>query len=340
MQKHRLNIGSTIIPEGWLVGPSSFLTDSFEAKTEWVYLPPKKYEASYLEIRSCSAFLGPSLSLKRRLFRSIERDDELSLKGPIFDLRHNSPENWSHFINVKMSLLAILCRELELSWREVTLILPKSFPEYIKALCRLLELNCVYTDALVNGPGYEIVFPRPSMIRGVREEIARDIHNNPVAAAIHGGKIQRSTDSPDRILLLRRGPRSLTNLTEVEEVLRKEGFVTIFPEDLTVDQKLRVIVDAKEIIGIHGAGLAPISFRGGSSVPLRLIELTPIGHLRDLFRCMSSNIEGKWCCVRGYVEKDQYSQMYRRPYQYHRDSKRSFRVDPIAVVEALDFLRS
>lgn len=87
--------------------------------------------------------------------------------------------------------------------------------------------------------------------------------------------------TPHRRIFLTRHPRRgrvLTNLAEIEPILKRHGFDQVDTEDLTVVQQAETFRAARYVVGIHGAGLVNVQFAQGCR--LDLVELLPPGMQR------------------------------------------------------------
>jgi len=91
------------------------------------------------------------------------------------------------------------------------------------------------------------------------------------------------------------------NMAEVEGTLEREGFTTIYPERLSVLDQLRLLWQAEEVVGVHGAALALLLPRAVQrpSRPLRLVEVFGPGYIVSLYRCLAAGLGASWVGVRG-----------------------------------------
>lgn len=64
----------------------------------------------------------------------------------------------------------------------------------------------------------------------------------------------------ERIYIMRKNRRKITNETEILQVLNEYGFKIISPESMSVQKQIEVFHSAKIVIGAHGAGLANLVF--------------------------------------------------------------------------------
>jgi hypothetical protein len=76
----------------------------------------------------------------------------------------------------------------------------------------------------------------------------------------------------DKIFLARRGPRSLLNHAEIEQLVGRFGYRTVFMEDYSLSEQLSIGANAKHVVAIHGAAM---SFLAMSKHIDSVVELLP-----------------------------------------------------------------
>lgn len=96
-----------------------------------------------------------------------------------------------------------------------------------------------------------------------------------------------STKTPERIFISRAGSRrrKLLNEAEIESFLMTQGFSTIQPGELSVEQQMRLFSQAKVIVSPHGAELTNLIY---CSPETQLIELFSPRYLNPCFRELSA----------------------------------------------------
>jgi capsular polysaccharide biosynthesis protein len=78
--------------------------------------------------------------------------------------------------------------------------------------------------------------------------------------------------------------RRVSNKPELQRILDKHGFETIFAEDLAYAEQIKLLSEVKNIVGIHGAGLTNLLF---SDVPsVRCLEILPEGYVNPHYYWM------------------------------------------------------
>jgi len=83
-----------------------------------------------------------------------------------------------------------------------------------------------------------------------------------------------------RIYIKRRHNRSVANTDLVEAVLAAQGFVVVYPEDLTLAEQIAVFAGARFVVAPRGAGLANLLFCQPGT---RVLEISPNTEFRPYF---------------------------------------------------------
>jgi hypothetical protein len=111
---------------------------------------------------------------------------------------------------------------------------------------------------------------------------------------------------PRKLYISRRGSRSVLNEVEVYSFLQSLGYERVYPEDLRVEEQIRLLANATDIVAIHGAALGPLILRSASTLGanVRLVELFGAGFLVSVFREIVFELSGTWIGVRGALEPD------------------------------------
>lgn len=331
-----VSLGSLPVPAGWLIGPRSFLVDRIQPDLERIWLPQTATGGGTFKIRrGVFDFAAPKHGLKARLkpHRSVSVPPE---DGWLLDLRIESPENWAHFLNIHLALLAAVCRACDLSWRDVRVILPEGTPSYIRAVTDMCGLACLYANATVSGQGVQFEITDWNVLRGERHTLLTNPDLSPIMAAVQVGLPDVSEGLPKRVFLSRKGDRALGNEAEIEALLSARGFVKIYPETLCVADQIEMLRAAEAVVAVHGAGMAPLLYRGADTPELALVELFPVGHITNVYRAVTAALSGRWCGVRGKLEAVHLPEIYRLNQSYLKHSLRNFDVDPASVEAALE----
>ncbi len=127
------------------------------------------------------------------------------------------------------------------------------------------------------------------------------------------------------------------------DFLRAEGFERVYMEDIPIAQQWTMLGNAKEVVGIHGAGLSSLGFsarrakQGGPR--FRLIELFSAGFASSCFRDYAAVLEGTWVGVRGKITPEIVRDLDLRGESRAHDHA-SFEIDIDSLAEALAHSRS
>lgn len=321
----------------WLVGAKTRLMDRFSPQVELIRLPGAAYAGGMLTLfrenePSTSQTLRPTRT--NRLRFALGRMTPVDLgERLIVDLRFESFMNWAHQLNRYLPLSLLLRRTFALEAERVTVLLPAAMPKLIEDIYRHFDFDVLVTDEKVTG-------------RRLGWSIEDDnIHHShvhlmvrPVTDVKSAGHFPDVAGLPDKIFLSRRGTRKISNIEEVEALLSKHGYVTIYPEDHPPMVQIAMIRQAKAIVAIHGAGLGPILYRQPGS-EVTLLEILPAGMMTDFFRIMCDQVGGRYCAVRGRLKPDYVKQAYGDApmLAYSFDD---FEVDVESVKVALEILRT
>lgn len=312
------------VPAAWVVGARTMLVDRIVPQPEYLWMPQVVQRGGTIRLSRDTAGLAPERKTGWRVpaHRLIRKDRGVgAVDGPILDLRLNSPENWAHAQIFHLPLAAMAS-----DWLGVkpTLLVTFRTPGYIKALLRHFGFAVIATERAVAG---DIVTPLLSANDAVRP--ARRALSAGLIADLDrrraGGELPQGL--PTKILVVRAKTRRIENEAEVEAFLAAQGFTKLYPETLTVPEQIELFNGATEIVGIHGAALAPLQFRSPDAPPYSLVEILSPGHMATSYRLMAVQTGGRYVGVRGGIKPAHVAPASRldRPYTIH--SLDDFHVD-------------
>jgi hypothetical protein len=344
-----------------MIGARTRLMDCWHPQLEWIRMPelqfhPNEYWVKLNQIEPPSD--SPQAFGLRRLIRP--QHEGLKLDKPFFDLRIYGPNNIAHaIVGGLIGVLASQHAATQLGLvDDVVAVVAANVAPYVKHVYTFLGIPVMETDEPVSGMRMQCNFDDLASV-GLAQSL--------LPKSIVGMMEEKGRSSPAKIYLARRGSRSISNSAEIETLLRREGFVTIYPERLPVLEQFRLLWHAETVIGVHGAGLAPLLLRSLLPIrrPLQFIEIFGPGYVVTLYRHITAVIGGQWVGVRGRISPEviqdldvnQGSSICRRvcekfngilPGRFlvkerawqrtHQSS--SFTVDPDSVIASLDVLKS
>jgi capsular polysaccharide biosynthesis protein len=92
----------------------------------------------------------------------------------------------------------------------------------------------------------------------------------------------------ERVFLARRGPRGLINQAEIEALVSRYGYKTVFMEDYSIHDQLSIGARAKHVVAVHGAAMSFLVMNQNID---SVIELLPPNVYHELFPvCLSPRV--------------------------------------------------
>lgn len=321
-----------VTPAATLVTARSYLIDRFVPDCEIITLPQKEVAGGQLTFGRGPLPVLPDL--RGRLARLRGARTSRSVPDPnVIDLRRNSPQNWSHFLNHHLPILFHVSDEMGLPLDQFLALLPGQTPPYIRAAASFFGIRTLETDDILQGDG--IIYDINPLTAGRPVRTGWVGQSRPVQDKL-AQLDATGVDSPKRVFLSRRGTRTIENAAEVTAWLEARGFVTVYPEELDVARQFALFRNTEIMVAIHGAGLGPLLYAKPGGNLRQLVELMPVGLMTDVFRVMAGQIGCDWIGVRGRLKPSYISRSYdfRSPMQEF--SYDSFFVDITALDRAFD----
>ncbi|HEV2593858.1 MAG TPA: glycosyltransferase family 61 protein [Sphingomicrobium sp.] len=294
------------------------------ADVERIWIPDYVPEVGTGEVRFQlrKQSISPAIvrtSRKLRLLNKLRPPGEINVdKEVFFDVRTDDYFNWSHQVNFYLSL-ALAARK----WlgEDLLIVLPTGMPRITFELYELFGFTTLVTDGPVTGRQCSWSVPHWEVVAYGRKILVPEQFSF------------QPFDTPRKVFIARRGLRSISNEHEVQATL--PGYTKVYTEDLSAAEQFALFQNATHIVSVHGAALAPMQYRSRSEPPLRLIEISPVGHMTRWFGVMCHQIGGRYIQVRGRLKPEYISHLYRSdPYFTHTND--SFEVDPRSLEVALN----
>lgn len=244
----------------------------------------------------------------------LQMDDEY-----ILDSRYETDGNIAHIITNVVPRLLVAQKMCD----RVTLVLRANASTMAKNIYKMLETPVLCTDKDVVG----------------KLVVATD--NDPGAyegwyTSIFGNLVFEGCDrqTPERIFIARKGTRTLSNESEVEQILKGYGFSKVYFEDIPISEQWSVAINAKIVVALHGAAMSSLVF---SNTGVKVIELFHPGYVVDMYRHMTNAVGGTWCGVTGQITQDVIKELD------FNEKSRGFaltptRIDPTSLYAALEYM--
>lgn len=168
---------------------------------------------------------------------------------PIASILHSRWNNYYHWTLEHLLKLRGISYYERVTGNDVTLIIPPNPPSFITESLRLLG----YTDNYIEWDGEplqvnQLVVPTfPELTPKTIEWLRRSMLNS----------VNISDSNPEWVYISRQNEnkRRIENYKEVKAVLDNHGIETVFCENLSMEEEVRLFSSVKGIIGAHGAGL-------------------------------------------------------------------------------------
>lgn len=324
----------------WMIGPRSYFADRAVPLVEISATPARSFDGESLRIDGTNEFRSTQSFLSRReqilrLFRSrkIQKVEEDTY---YVDLRIFGLENWSHFLNKALPLSIFVKNYVSKLGGKTSFVINEKVMRPIIDLLDIFSINYISTNYIVEAPLINVKFSNESVLdRRAREFLA------PISRNVDLFDIRSPLNKYNKIFLNRKFPsRSLINNEQVKTFLAKIGYQELFMEEYAADEQIAIILQASDIVAIHGAALAPLIFREAQHGPFSFIEIAPPGHVVPFFREMVTSLSCKYRMVRGVPDAamvgDAYSNVEKPSMLFTtKHSLRPFKIDILSLSFAL-----
>lgn len=328
------------VAPGRLITAESFFIDRIRSDCEVIALPPKSVAGGHLSWE-CGPVTAPALP--RHWLRGLMRSGSRAgggITAPddrwLVDLRLHSPANWAHFLNNHLPLLFALADQAGLPLAEALVLLPGDTPGHITQAAALFGLETLCTDDQVTGWGLRFDLAPWVAQRAVRHKWVRLPRFRAVLDRIAATPADGAL--PKRVFLSRKDSRILSNSPEIETILARRGYETLYPETLTPGDQIRLFLQAEDMVAIHGAGLAPLLYCTPDRGLKRLVEILPCGHMTDVYRVMAGQVGCAWIGVRGRLKPEYVAPAYALDRPFREYSLDAFEADPASIEQAFGLL--
>lgn len=281
-----------------------------EPKYGWALSADKQLIYPSLGFSRVSYLQKPPLSMRRL------QPETLPAHNVLVSLRDTGEENYYHFYNDILAKLFFLEEKLQLPYETPLLIAEtlynRPYFQYFLQHPYLKERNWV-----VQKPGEYIrsrktYFCKPlthtaSYYSRIRELV-------PAEDLTPAGSVNRRvfiTRSPKRV-------RFIENVAEIEAICRAEGFEVVDFDTMNLSQQIRLMSEARYVVGIHGAGLVNMLFHG--TQPMGLLEVFPPGEFYPFhYILMASQLRYDYDAIIGEKAENKYaSGFYVKPDEFRQ----------------------
>lgn len=202
--------------------------------------------------------------------------------------------NYYHWMVDSLCRLLFLRRHYPGAW----LLMPMPVPAYVKETAALLgftRLVPFQETQVAKVPN--LVVPQHTAPPGTQHpELVQQLRTD----LVHALRPQQSLPTPTRRLYasrVKQNSRHLRNEAEVEALLHRHGFETVFFEDYSFEQQVALMLETVVLVGVHGANLTNMLFMQPGGVVVELVnedKFTKLGnvHFENLIYCRLSSCLG------------------------------------------------
>lgn len=317
------------VPAGWLVAGTSRLVDVWTPTPVLMRVPALRY-AAHSMIVTCADRTQPEQGLLRRVRTAFRRPYRPLDSEIIFDARFDTQANVAHLLQNQIGPALMALESLGLRDRvsDLVMIVRPDAPRFAFAMA-----ECFGVRLATSGPGQVSGFV--VRVDPPKKKLYRPVVCSALRRRLIETKVLSDCDPPSPPLYLsRRGRRSLTNEAEISRLLEREaGAERVFAEDLSMEQQIRRIATAPEIIALHGAAIG-FTFLRAPAQHKQIVEVTPCGFATNWARSIAASTNAQWMGVMGDLDGRAITRLQRGAHA-HANEAGSYRLDPVALREAI-----
>lgn len=329
MSEWKLATSGITLPAAHVYGFTSRAIDRYDPAVEVITLGPKFYPAMEMGFSLEARAISRSQHSRAKLGRIFPKKKLRLGSGTYLDMRFDSPDNWAHNIFYQTPISLEIQRVIE---QELTIVLPENLNRNIYDLYNLLGIKFIATDKDIEGSIISIEKSKVEISTLARRQWVEgkieDLHNKLRIGAQAGSY-------PEKVFINRRDTRKLIGAS-VSDILKERGYQEVFLEDHSASEQIGILNAADDLVGIHGAGLAPILYSQKTQRLRRLVGLMPALQVTSGFRLLCYQCGMHWAGVRGKVDPDHAKYLYSNKIPPFKTSYKDFEVCTDSLIMALD----
>jgi hypothetical protein len=182
--------------------------------------------------------------------------------------------NLFHFYFFTLEKIILMRKVHEL--KNFKILVPNNVEPFVFEAFRILKIDNYFhltdssnlkSDFAMVTAGNNTILPSPKLTKELRTIFLNNIKCNITA----GSKIYVSRQKATK--------RKIINSDELDETLEKYGIVTIYAENLTLEEQISIFSNAQLVISPHGAGLSNIIFMKSKTI---VIEINNADHKQSV----------------------------------------------------------
>lgn len=203
-----------------------------------------------------------------------------------FDARYIFLDNVAHMLINVMPVAVHIAKQ---SYPNLNVILHKNPKKFTLKVCELMGIPALTTDQEVQGKLISFTDFEKSILPDKFYQSILGLYDEKVAET-------GTYETYPRVLIGRKGSRTITNEPEVENLLKDYGFKKVYYEDIPMEQQWLISKHAEVIVGIHGAAFGALMFNRSK---VKVIEIFHPGYVVYSIRNITACVGGTWCGITG-----------------------------------------
>jgi hypothetical protein len=173
-----------------------------------------------------------------------------NLNASVFDLRDTEPNNVSHLLT-SIIPYCLYCRKV--AGPDVVFLFPKTGAPF-RELLAAFDIHPVFFTGRVRARIVKVQAMRGLAVYELMN--AFDCEGINFFQDIYKPFDFRGSVRVERLFIARRGPRAIRNQAEVESLVSRYGYQTVYMEDHSIRDQLSIGAQARHVISPHGAAMA------------------------------------------------------------------------------------
>ncbi len=286
-------IPGTRIPGGVVIGGLTTLLDVWTPSPLVTLAPSFQYPDHHLKFTfgdevSSAQQRSKTSRFKRNLSKKSTTAHQLKDSQIYYDCRHDSTSNVAHLLQnqIAVALTGLDTMGVGDRWNDLVFVVHDDTPDYARQLYEALGFQ-VFKSSEQSISGTRInMKPLKFPLRAIASGVLR-------TQAIRAGILTDDDQALPPVFLSRRSRRTLTNMDQIEPLLKADGYQTVYAEDLSIEQQIQTIANASKVWGLHGAAMGYLMLSDPAKHCV-VTECFPGGYATNWARAICSVVGNTW----------------------------------------------
>lgn len=317
------------VPQDILLSNKTRLINIHQPATERIILPAESLQPSVLKVMASNSTTSifdhdrslPRSTKARLIWEKLRSGRTLNLgHSLVYDARWIYSGNIAHVIHDHLATLALIKHYTGIDHHQIKVLIEPRLPGFLRSILEIFSYDCVEKYGRVRAQFVSVkgtnLFQRLKYLKTLDQP-------------------DLPSDTPERIYLSRRKTRCVENEHQLLPILRELGFEAILMEDHPLLMQWGLLSNARQIVGIHGAGLSALAFKPAVDSSFSLVELFPSGFVSHCYRRYCAILGGRWIGCRGEITESVIAGLKKNHFDPTRLSVDSFQLHPDTLRIAL-----